>query len=165
MDHFKDSPELCLHAHIADDKGINPTTGRTSSFQPGVGDMVKIHQDFLRVLRDVKYEGAVNSLPASMGFCGNSLTPKPVKRAHLIPLRRRFKITGVLRMQMPSHFFVIQLHPQSGRGIRNVRLTIGKERTSVHGFHQIWPPRIVRNLVWHFQRQGIFGGGGNARWP
>ena len=61
FDHIKDSPELCLHAHIAGDKGINPTTGRTSSFQPGVGDMVKIHKDFFRVLRDVKYEGAVTA--------------------------------------------------------------------------------------------------------
>jgi sugar phosphate isomerase/epimerase len=61
FDDIKESPELCLHAHIAGDKGINPATGKTSSFQPGVGDMVKIHKDFFRVLRDVKYEGAVTA--------------------------------------------------------------------------------------------------------
>ena len=50
FDDIKEAPELCMHAHIAGDKG-----------QPGVGDMEKIHKDFFRVLRDIKYEGCVTA--------------------------------------------------------------------------------------------------------
>lgn len=50
FDDIRESPELCLHTHIAGDKG-----------QPGVGDMEKIHRDFFRVLRDIKYERGVTA--------------------------------------------------------------------------------------------------------
>ena len=50
FDDIRESPELCLHCHIAGEHA-----------QPGVGNMVKIHKDFFRVLRDVKYERGVSA--------------------------------------------------------------------------------------------------------
>ena len=52
---IKDSPELCLHCHIAGDHG-----------QPGVGDLRAKHKAFFRVLREVGYERGVSC--ACRGF-------------------------------------------------------------------------------------------------
>lgn len=43
-------PDWCLHCHIAGEGG-----------QPGYGDRVEIHKALFRVLRDIKYEGAVSA--------------------------------------------------------------------------------------------------------
>ena len=47
---IKESPEYCLHVHIAGDGGS----------QPGVGDREDIHKNLFRVLREVGYELAVS---------------------------------------------------------------------------------------------------------
>lgn len=50
LEHINESPEYCMHCHIA---------GEADS-QPGVGNMLDLHTKLFRIFRDVGYTGAIS---------------------------------------------------------------------------------------------------------